>query len=239
SYEILSNLASQINYAAVTDLIFVSNYMRNLFMNKLPGRLGSTRVHVIHNGIHLNHFPYFPGKQRKKIAFVGKLDYKKDPMLMMHAFAFLQKRHPELEMHVAGAPDKNRHYLAIPDMLAKNKLQGAMTFYGHVKDIPAWYIDKDFILCTSPFESQGVGLLEAMHGGLRPLIYSFPGAESLYPPPCLWHDFDELESLLLNGPDPQETSRFVAEKYSMERQAQNFLKVITGESVVLEPPPAL
>ncbi|MDR1920904.1 MAG: tetratricopeptide repeat protein [Candidatus Adiutrix sp.] len=240
SFEILSDLAERINYGAVTDLVFVSNFMRELFMRKLAGRLNKTRVHVIHNGIHLNRFPFVPGRGRKKIAFAAKLDYKKDPMLMMHAFHFLHKRHPELELHVAGSPDANRHYLAIPDMARKNGLgPEVVSFYGHVRNMPAWYADKDFILCASPFESQGVGLLEAMHRGLRPLIYNFPGAEHLYPASYLWNNLDELEELLQNGPEPEECRRFVAEKYSMERQAASFMKVISGTEEVTEEPPVL
>ena len=240
SFEILGGQAGQVNYDVVTDVVFVSNYMRRLFERMYPGRLSRVRVHVIHNGIDLKGFPFIPGKKRDKIAFVGRLDFKKDPMVMMQAFHFLRQRHPDLELHVAGAPDNNRYYLSMPDFLAKNGLgPDAARFYGHVKDVPAWLADKDFILCTSPFESQGVGLLEAMHRGLRPLIYSFPGAEELYPAASLWRNFDELDELLVGGRPPEEYCQFVADKYSMERQADNFLKVIAGEEKVVEAPPAL
>ncbi len=235
SFEILSDLAGQINYQPVTDLVFVSRYMRDLFLRRFGQLAVGKRMHVIHNGIALERFPFTPGRGRRKIAFVGQLDAKKDPMLMVQAFAFLRKRHPDLELHVAGAPDTNRYYLSIPDFLRKNQgVNEAATFYGHVRDMPAWLADKDCILCTSPFESQGVGILEAAHRGLRPLVYSFPGAERLYPASWLWNDLDELEERLLHGPEPEECRRFVAEKYSMARQAQNFLKVITGVEEVVE-----
>lgn len=238
SFEILNRQAGRINFPMITDLVFVSHYMRDLFERVLPGRLHSGhRVHIIHNGIQLERFPFISGRGRKKIAFVGKLDAKKDPMLMIQAFAFLLRRHPELELHVAGGPDDNRYYLSIPDFLAKNGLEQCTHFYGHVKDIPGWLADKDFILCTSPIESQGVGLLEAMHRGLRPLIYDFPGAEDLYPQAYLWRNLDELEALLLGGPEPEACREFVAEKYSMARQAANFLKVIVGQEAVVEDRP--
>lgn len=238
SYEILGRLAGEINYGVVTDVVFVSHFMRRIFERRFPGRLKGRRVHIIHNGIDLDKFPFIAGKGRRKIAFIGQMDPKKDPMVMLQAFAFLHNRHPELELHVAGAPDNNRYYMTMPDFLAKNGLdQETAHFYGHVKDIPAWLADKDFILCTSPFESQGVGLLEAMHRGLRPLIYSFPGSEELYPASFLWKNFDDLERLMLEGPEPEECRRFVAEKYSMSRQAANFLKVLTGDEEVVEETP--
>lgn len=238
SFEILNGQAGEINYDVVTDVIFVSHYMRHLFNRRFPGRLARQRVHVIHNGIDLKRFPFAPSGQRAKIAFVGQLNYKKDPMVMLHAFSFLRQRHPHLQLHVAGGPDNDRYYLTMPDFLTKNSFQPDVAhFYGHIKDIPAWLADKDYILCTSPFESQGVGLLEAMHRGLRPLIYNFPGAEELYPRQFLWNNFDELEKMLLTGPEPEESSRFVADKYSMDRQAANFFKVVTSNEIVVEEPP--
>ncbi|MDR0882075.1 MAG: glycosyltransferase [Candidatus Adiutrix sp.] len=238
SFEILSREAARINYQAVTDVIFVSRYMRDIFQRLMPGLLtGRHRVHIIHNGIDLHRFPFASGRGRRKIAFIGRLNFKKDPMLLVQAFAFLLRRHPELELHVAGAPDDNRYYLSLPDFLAKNKLASAATFYGHLQDIPGWLADKDFILSTSPFESQGVGILEAVHRGLRPLVYNFPGAEELYPADWLWNNLDELEERLLAGPEPAECRAFVAEKYSMARQAAHFLQVITGSEPVVEPPP--
>jgi len=237
SFDILNRQAGQVNYDLVTDVVFVCHYMRDLFQRLAPDRLNNVRVHVIHNGIQLERFPFKGGRGRKKIAFVGRLEAKKDPMLMVQAFHFLLSRHPELELHVAGAPDNNRFYLSIPDFLAKNKLERSTHFYGHVEDIPAWLADKDYIFCTSPIESQGVGLLEAMHSGLRPLIYDFPGAENLYPQNYLWRNLDELDRLLSEGPSPEDCRDFVAEKYSMARQAANWLKVIRGHEPVVEDMP--
>ena len=238
SFEILGSEAADINYDLVTDVIFVSRFMRSLAQRKLPGRLDRLRAHVIHHGIDLEKFSFIPNRGvKKKIAFIGNLDAPKDPMLMLQAFTFLHKRHPELELHVAGLPDNKRYYLAMPDMIAKNSLEECTHFYGRVKDMPGWLADKDYVFCTSPIESQGVPLLEAMHRGARPLIYNFPGASELYPHSFLWSNLDELEKLVLEGPEPEEASRFVAEKYSMGRQAASFLKVISADELVEEPLP--
>lgn len=238
SYEILNGMAGKVNYARVNDVIFVSNYMRQLFEKKYPNRLNNTRVHIIHNGIDLAAYPFIPGKNGRKIAFVARIEAKKDPMLMVQAFTFLRHRHADVELHVAGAPDDNRYYIAIPDFLNKNQLGTSTNFYGHLKDIPKFLADKDFILCTSPFESQGVGILEALHRGLKPLVYNFPGAETLYPRKWLWNNLDEMEALMLNGPNPEECRDFVAKYYSMQRQAENFIKILTSEEEIVEAPPA-
>ncbi|MDL2259481.1 tetratricopeptide repeat protein [Deltaproteobacteria bacterium OttesenSCG-928-K17] len=237
SFEILSREAGRINFEAVTDVVFVSHFMRAVFERLLPGRLDGRRVHIIHNGIDLERFPFASAGGGSKIAVVGKLDAKKDPMLMAQTFAFLLRRHPQLELHVAGQPDNNRYYMSLPDFLAKNNLEKSVRLYGQVDDMPGWLADKDYILSTSPFEAQGVAILEAAHRGCRPLVYSFPGAERLYPAGWLWKNLDELEGRLLEHSDPQSRRRFVAEHYSMERQADNFMKVILGEGPVVEPSP--
>lgn len=237
SFEILTRIADQINYSQINDVIFVSHYMKQLFLKQWPEAAARSRLHVIHNGISLDNFPFVPGKGRSKIALVGRLDYKKDPMVMMQAFAFLRRSHPELELHVAGHMDQDRYCLALPDMVAKNGLERAVKFYGHVADIPGWLADKDMIICTSPFESQGVGILEAAHSGLKPLIYNFPGAEQLYPASWLWNNFDELEQLVLAHSEPAACRDFVAEHYSMARQARSFLRLLTSSEPVVEPRP--
>lgn len=240
SFEILNGQAGRLDYGRVDDVVFVCRYMRELFGRKFPGLLSHARVHTIHNGVDLARFPFTGAKGRggNVIAFVGRLDFKKDPMVMLQAFKFLRNRHPELRLAVAGRPDDNRYYLAMPDFLEKNGLKGCADFAGQVDDMPQWYEGKDYILCTSPIESQGVGLLEAMHSGLRPLIYNFPGAGNLYPREFLWDDFDGLEKLLEHGPAPEAGRDFVAAHYSMARQAASFMRLLTTEEEVTEPDPA-
>lgn len=235
SYEVLDGLADKIDFSRVTDVIFVSKFMKELFLLRHPELAGRCRVHVIHNGIDLGKFAFTPrDDSRRHIAFLGYISYKKDPMVLMQAFAFLNRRHPETRLHVGGGYQDPRYEICMPHFVAEAGLAGAVTFYGHVKNPDEWLKDKDFIICTSPIESQGVGLLEAMSLGCRPLIRNFPGSRDLYRANQIWSTFDELEDLLLNGPSPEESSRFVADRYSLEHQLDCFLKVVLNKEQVDE-----
>jgi glycosyltransferase involved in cell wall biosynthesis len=135
---------------------------------------------------------------------------------------------------VAGGFQDRRFELAMPHFVEEAGLGGSSVFYGHVNDPQEWLRDKDFILCTSPMESQGVGILEAMSRGCRPLVYSFAGARDIYRREHLWTTFDDLEERYLNAADPEETSGFVARHYSRNREIASWLKIVHARETVVE-----
>jgi glycosyltransferase involved in cell wall biosynthesis len=235
SYEVVDGLVDRLDFSAVTDLVFVSAYIRDLFLRKNLKIPPSCRVHVVHNGIDVCRFGYVPREAPGgKIALLGHISYKKGPMVLMQAFAFLHKRHPEATLHVGGGYQDPRFELAMPHFVKEAGLSESVVFHGHVKDAEEWLKGMDYIICTSPLESQGVGLLEAMSRGCRPLIYNFAGASDIYLKEQLWTDFDDLESLYLNGQGPKEASEFVARHYSKNREIASWLKIIHGRETVVE-----
>lgn len=235
SYEIIDRLADNIDFSRVTDVVFVAAFMRDLFLARRPEVAEQCRVHVIHNGLDLKKFAFVPrSDSRRHIAFLAYISHKKDPMAMLQAFAFLRRRHPDLHLHIAGAIQDARYALSMPHFIEAAGLTEAVTFYGHINNADEWLKDKDYILSSSPLESQGVGLLEAMSRSCRPLLYRFPGAADLYLPGHLWTTFDDLEELFLHGPEPEEVSGFVARHYSRDREIGGYLKVILDKEQVDE-----
>jgi len=235
NYEVHDRLADKIDFSRVTDVVFVASFLRDLFLARKPELTSQCRVHVIHNGIDLKKFAFVPrGDSRRHIAFLAYISYKKDPMVLMQAFAFLHRRHPEIKLHIAGMFQDSRYELGMPHFLREAGLSEAATFYGHINNADEWLKDKDFIFSSSLLESQGVGILEAMSRGCRPLIYNFPGAGDLYLPNQLWTTFDDLEELFVNGPPPEEVSAFVARHYSRDRELGGYLKVILDKEPVDE-----
>jgi glycosyltransferase involved in cell wall biosynthesis len=122
----------------------------------------------------------------------------------------------------------------MPHFLKEAGLTEAVTFYGHIKNADEWLKDKDFIFSSSLIEGHPVGILEAMSRGCRPLIYNFPGAGYLYRPNYVWTTFDDLENIFLNGPSPEEVSRFITDHHSLDRQLGSYLKVILDREQVEE-----
>ena len=235
SFEVIEGLADKIDFSRVTDVVFVSRLIRDIFLARKPELTEQCRVHVIHNSIDTRKFAFVPrGDSQRHIAFLAHVSHKKDPMVMLQAFAFLHRRHPEIRLHVAGSYQDKRYEICMPHFLKEAGLTETATFYGRITNADEWLKDKDFIFCTSPIESQGVGLLEAMSRGCRPLIRNFPGARDIYRPNQLWTTFDDLEDLFLNGPSPEEVSAFVARHYSRDRELGAYLKVILDKEKVDE-----
>jgi glycosyltransferase involved in cell wall biosynthesis len=235
SYEVVDGLVDRLDFSAATDLVFVSSFIRDLFLEKKLKIPAACRIHVIHNGIDLCRFRYVPRDMNGgKIAFLAHISYKKGPMVLMQAFAFLQKRHPEATLHVGGGFQDRRFEIAMPHFIREAGLSESAVFYGHVKDPDIWLEDKDYILCTSPMESQGVGILEAMSRGCRPLVYNFPGAPDIYKREHLWTTFDDLEERYSAPADPEETSEFTARHYSRDREIASWLKVVHSRETVVE-----
>ncbi|MDR1080369.1 MAG: tetratricopeptide repeat protein, partial [Deltaproteobacteria bacterium] len=83
SYEVIDGLVDRIDFSPVTDIVFVSSYIRDLFLAKNLKLPSGARIHVVHNGIDVCRFRYVPREAPGgKIAFLAHISYKKGPMVL-------------------------------------------------------------------------------------------------------------------------------------------------------------
>ncbi|MFZ5585160.1 MAG: glycosyltransferase [Thermodesulfobacteriota bacterium] len=245
AYEVMSGLAQRVDFTRVTDLVFVCAGMRDLLLAARPEvRRQVRRIHVIPNGIDTDRIQLTARRPGFELAYVGYINFKKGPQLLWHALRALHAHEPRCRLHVAGVFQDGYHEIAFRHFLSRNGLEGAVRFHGWVKDIDRWLADKNAILCTSLSESQGLGLMEAMASGVRPLIHNFHTAEGIYPRQFLWNNLDELVELFRQPYDPALGRRFVADNYSLALALARLRRMLAGEDeVVFEgftfDPPAL
>jgi glycosyltransferase involved in cell wall biosynthesis len=226
-YEVFSGQAEDIDYGPVSDLVFVCRHMRDMLLAKKPEiRDQVERIHVIPNGVDMERFQPAARRPGFNLAYAGWLNYKKGPMVLMHAFEALHREEPRFRLHLAGRINQEFYEPAIQGFLQNNGLGDAVVFYDWVEGMDRWLADQDFIICTSLSESQGMGLMEAMASGVMPLIYNFPGADQIYPRKLLWSNLGELVELTRRQADPADLRAFVEQNYSLDLQVERTRRML-------------
>ena len=169
---------------------------------------------MIPNGIKINDLDFKERTKGFNIAYVGYLNFKKGPMLLLHAFHAIYKRNANFKLFIAGRFQEPRYKLYFNQMIEKLGLQENVIFEGWQSDINQWLEDKQYILSSSLLESQHLSTMEAMAKGIMPLIHNFVGANTIYPEEFIWSTIDDLTSMIEKGNyNSLDYRRFVENNY--------------------------
>jgi glycosyltransferase involved in cell wall biosynthesis len=143
----------------------------------------------------------------------------------------MQKLHyidPEYKLFFAGDFQDPMLEQYIKHIVRALKLTDVVLFDGWQEDMNAWLRDKNYIVSCSIGESQGMGLLEAMSCGLKPVIHNFPGADQIFPSEFLYNISEEFcEHILSEQYEPQKYRRFVEENYALKNQLPKINNIFT------------
>lgn len=232
-YEVLTGLAEKINYQVINDVILVAPHIREVLLERKPEVADQvSRIHIVPNGVDLDKFALHDKPRGFNLAFLAHISYKKDPMVLLHAFAHLHRKDPRYRLHIGGDLSQLTYQMALKNFVRANNLQSAVAYHGLIKDVPAWLADMDYVVCSSLEEGHPVGILEAMAMGLQPLIYNWPGAEAFYPPEFMWNNIDEMIERVADPQSPAKVRGFVAANYSLGRQAESLRAMLLDEQEV-------
>lgn len=94
----------------------------------------------------------------KIVICVGKISYQKGQDILIKAWEFIHKNHPDWELHLYGKENL--------DFLDTNNLKNNVHFFPPVKDIENKYLESSTYVMSSRFEGFGMVLIEAMEFGL-------------------------------------------------------------------------
>ncbi len=226
SYEAFSGYTREVEWANADKVIFVAEHIRQYVLSENED-LDIARTIVIPNGIDTDKFTFRKRDKGFKIAYVGYINYKKGPMLLLHTFKAIHDRDSRYKLYIAGKYQDPRYELYFNQMTEEMGLKGDVIFDGWQDDINKWLEDKNFILCTSVLESQNLSVMQAMSKGIRPVVHNFVGARSIYPDRYVWNTIDEAVKMVVSdGYDSEEYHNFVRDNYSLHRQLRNIRSAI-------------
>lgn len=228
-----TNYPAQVDWAQVQRLVLVGEDIADVLLSRFPAVTDSVAVSIIPNGIDLARFAPAPSPDRFHIGWVGHLEPKKNPMLLLHVMHRLRQGDARYHVSVAGGFTDLRTLRYLQRMVPALDLAGAVHFDGPVADMPAWYADKGVLLSTSMYESFGMNIGEAMAVGAFPVVHDFPGADRLWPHECLYAGIDDAVALI-RAARPGLFRDWVAERYALPRQEAAVLRLLDQVASGLE-----
>ena len=216
-----TDFPARIDWAQIDRLVVVSEDIGEIVRDRFRS---APLALVIPNGIDMDRF--VPGNpDRFRVAWVGHLEPKKNPMLLLQIAQRLHSLDTRYSFHVAGAFTDLRTARYLRQMLPALGLGGVVTFDGPVMDMPAWYADKGVLLSTSMYESFGLNIGEAMATGAFPVVHAFPGADRLWPNECLFAGMDDATALI-RAARPGLYRGWVGDRYGLDRQISAVLALL-------------
>jgi len=210
----------------INKLVFVSKKVKEIATIHFPWMCEGV---VVPNLIDTGKFPFTDRQKGYNILMLGRMSYVKNLPLALTMFHELVKLDSNYKLHVVGEiSDPELRYYA-GNFLDKTGLHTNTYFHGRMDNdkLPEFMKKMHFIMCSSIFESQGMGILEAMCCGLKPVIFDFPGAENIFPAKWRWTDRTGfIYNILSPDYNPVEYHNFVLDKFSIKKQIYRYRELI-------------
>ncbi len=228
--KLIQELTDTEGYKSIDKLVFVSEYVRQIGISKFPWMWDNS--FVIPNLIDHTKFPMADGRKKGyNLLFLGRVSYVKNLPLCLTMFHELLKLDSNYKLHIVGEISDPELIYYLKNFAEKTKIQDNIVLHGRVDNekLPKLMADMHYIVCSSIFESQGMGIIEGMVCGLKPVVFDFPGAENIYPDKWEWTDRNGFVSnILLPDYDSQEYRDWAIDTFSIEYNIQKYKDLIEG-----------
>jgi len=235
-YEAYGQWPELVNWANIDTLITVGNsFVKNALNRTVPNLESRIHLETIPNGVNLEKFSFTERLRGKNIAFLSNLRMVKNPAFVLQCMQKLHYIDPEYRLFFGGIFQNRTLEQYLKYMVDALELSDVVFFDGWQEDVLSWLEDKHYIVSTSIIESQGMGILEAMACGLKPVIHNFPGANQIFPSEYLFNISEEFcNQILSDNYQPQKYREFVEENYSLKNQLTKINNILTQFEVEID-----
>lgn len=234
SYEVFTDFPKQINWLAVNRLILVAPHIKEILKIFIPDIEKKVKIEIVSNGIDLDSTPWREQQPGHNIAWVGFINYKKNPQMALQILKKLTEGLYNTDkryiLHVAGSFQDLRYKIYLEYMIKEMGLRDNVKFYGWIDDMESFWKDKNYLLHTSIHESFGYGIFEAMARGIKPVIHNFRGAKGLYPKYAIFNTIEGAANIITNKNYYSNAYRnWVIDKgWTLENQLKQIKEIIRG-----------
>ena len=226
SYEAFTDQPLQVNWCNVDQVIFVAEHIRQVVLKQVS-TLNQEQTVVIANGIDVGKYHFAQRAPGFKIAYVGYINYKKGPMLLLHAFKAIVDQDQRYKLYIAGTFQDERDVLYYQQMIQELGLEQNVIYDGWQDNIDQWLEDKHYILCTSLLESQNMSVMQAMAKGIKPIIHNFVGAKNIYPESYRWNTIEQASNMVINSNyNSMEYHSFINNNYSLTKELSHLRNLL-------------
>jgi hypothetical protein len=219
-YEAYLDWPSRIKWDNIDMLITVGNsFVNEALQKQVPDIFERVEMVKIPNGVDLEKVKYAKRRRGKNLAFVGNLRMVKNPMFILQCMHALKKIDKSYKLFFAGRSQDAVVEQYMRHMVNELDLRDTVFFEGWQEDIQSWLSDKQYIVASSVIESQGMGILEGMACGLKPIVHSFPGSREIFGEDFLFGTSEEFCTQILSEDyRPERYRAFVEQHYSLPAQ---------------------
>lgn len=232
--ELTTNYLDNVNYDKVTKVIAISPHIFEEFnrVKKVP----RDKMTIIPNMVDVDRFK-LPKKPNTKyhIGILGVLPKLKrldravnileklwevDPRYKL----FIKSKLPEDLPWMKNRPEELKYYDQIFKKIENAPWKNNVIFDKHGDDVAEWFSNVNFILSTSEIESFHLAPMEGMSSGTIPVIFNWPGAETLYPDRNIVRTEEEAVDFILKETKQRSTTAQEYEKLVRKYDLQTTIK---------------
>jgi glycosyltransferase involved in cell wall biosynthesis len=189
--------------------------------DRLANLKNRTNVVSVLKGADTVRFKFAERVRGKRIACLGGLDVKSNPMLLLQCMQKLHYLDNDYRLYFAGefADGATEDYVRY--MADEMGLSNVVFFDGAIKDEAKWLRDKHYIAGASITGGGFGGILKGMSCGLRPVVHNFPGARDMLDSEFVFDLAEDFCEQILSGSyEPVRYRRIVEEGYSQQSQME-------------------
>jgi glycosyltransferase involved in cell wall biosynthesis len=240
SYEAFTKYPADVIWENVDKIIFVAEHIKNFVINKF--NIDNDKALVIPNGIQCEKWTFKERKTGFNIAYVGYINYKKGPMLLLHTFKAIYDKDNRYKLYIAGQFQDYRDILYFNQMIKEFNMKNNVIYEGWQDNLDKWLEDKNYILCTSILESQNISVMQAMAKGIKPIIHNFVGSKDIYPKNLIWNNIDDAVKMVTdNKYNSKEYNLYIKNNFDIKHQIDKIKHQILKaykieENIMLEQP---